>query len=489
MTNIIPYLRTHWLGNIKNEILAGMVVAFSLIPMSIAFSNIAGVAPEVGLYSSMILLVITAISGARLSMISGATGAMALVMTHLVQTHGVEYLLFAGILSGILQIVAGYLHLGSLMRFVSPSVVTGFSNALAILLFMAQLKSLHNADATVYGLLALGILVIYGLPYLTKVVPAPLVSIVVVTATSLYFGLDVNTVADMGKLPSGLPLFHIPQVPLNWETFVIIMPYALSLTLVAILESLMTARILDDITDSASDKNKECKGLGVANLVAGFFGAMPGCALIGPSVMNLKLGSTGRLSALFAGLFLMFLLVGLGSWVQQIPVVALTAVMIMVCIHIFDWSSLKTLHVYPKTCSFIMIVTAWVIVVTHDLSMGVFAGVLLSALSFSRRVSRMLTVESVLAENGTHRTYYITGQVFFASVDMLVQYFDFNEDLESVTIDVSQAHLWDLFAVGGFDKIVLKFKKKNISVVVQGMNEASASLVDQLGTYAKLNTN
>lgn len=478
-------LQTQWFGNIRGDLLAGTVVALALIPEAIAFSIIAGVDPKVGLYASFCIAVVIAFVGGRPGMISAATGAMALVMVSLVKNYGLDYLLAATILTGVLQILAGVLRLGSLLRFVSRSVTTGFVNALAILIFMAQLPEFDNASWVVYAMVAAGLGIIYLFPYVTKAVPSPLVAIIVLTAFSITMGLDIRTVGDMGELPNAFPLFLLPSIPLNLETLLIILPYSATLAVVGLLESLMTAVIVDDLTDTPSAKNQECTGQGIANIVAGFFGGMAGCAMIGQSVINVKSGGRGRLSTLWAGGFLLFLILVLGDLVRQIPMAALVAVMIMVSIGTFSWSSIKNLTVHPKTSSFVMIATVVVVVFTHNLAQGVGVGVLLSAIFFARKVSRLLAVESTLSADGEQRNYQVYGQVFFASAEQFAAGFDFKEVIERVVIDVSQAHFWDLTGVGALDKVVLKFRREGTSVELVGMNEASTTIVDRLAIYDK----
>lgn len=478
-------LRQEWLSNIRGDLLSGTVVALALIPEAIAFSIIAGVDPKVGLYASFCIAVVIAFAGGRPGMISAATGAMALVMVTLVKDHGLQYLLAATVLTGLIQILAGVLRLGGLMRFVSRSVVIGFVNALAILIFMAQLPELINVSWMVYPMVAAGLGIIYLLPYLTKAVPSPLVCIVLLTAVSLALGLDIRTVGDMGELPDSLPIFLLPQVPLNLETLFIILPYALTLATVGLLESMMTATIIDDLTDTSSNKNRECTGQGVANIAAGFLGGMAGCAMIGQSVINVKSGGRGRLSTLTAGVVLLILIVFLSDWVQRIPMAALVAVMIMVSIGTFSWESIRNLPTHPKSSSVVMLATVLVVVFTHDLAKGVFVGVLLSALFFAAKVGRLLHIGSELSPQGQQRRYRVKGQVFFASADHFSQAFDFREVLDQVVIDVSQAHFWDITAVGALDKIVLKFRREGTAVEVVGLNEASATLVDRFGVHDK----
>jgi SulP family sulfate permease len=481
----LSYIKQHWLANIRNDLLAGMVVALALIPEAIAFSIIAGVDPKVGLYASFCIAVVIAFVGGRPGMISAATGAMALAMVTLVKEHGLEYLLAATILTGVLQVIAGTFKLGSLMRFVSRSVVTGFVNALAILIFVAQLPEFKGAGITMYTMVALGLAIIYILPRFTKAVPSPLICIIILTALSMTLGLGLRTVGDMGELPNALPAFLIPHIPFNLETLMIILPYSLTLTAIGLLESLMTATIVDDLTDTLSDKNRECKGQGIANIVTGFFGGMAGCAMIGQSVINVKSGGRDRLSTLFAGLFLLFLILVMDKWVRQIPMAALVAVMIMVSIETFSWASVKNLKTHPKSSSMVMLATVAVVVLTHDLAIGVFVGVLMSALFFARKVARLMRVSSSLTKDMQHRTYIVEGQVFFASADRFADAFDFKEVVEKVTIDVSRAHFWDLSAVGALDKVILKFRREGTEVELIGMNEASATIVDKLAIHDK----
>ncbi len=478
-------LRQDWFANVRNDLLAGLVVALALIPEAIAFSIIAGVDPKVGLYASFCIAVVIAFVGGRPGMISAATGAMALVMVTLVKDHGLQYLLAATVLTGVLQIIAGWVHLGTLMRFVSRSVVTGFVNALAILIFMAQLPELTNVTWHVYAMTAAGLGIIYGFPYITKAIPSPLVTIVVLTAVALIIDLDIRTVGDMGELPDSLPVFLIPDIPFTWETLTIIFPFSLTLMVVGLLESLMTATIVDDLTDTKSDKNRECVGQGVANITSGLIGGMAGCAMIGQSVINVKSGGRGRLSTLSAGLFLLILVVFLGDWVSQIPMAALVAVMIMVSIGTFNWMSIKNLREHPKSSSVVMIATVAVTVATHDLAMGVLTGVLASGFFFAHKVGRILRIRSLAEDEGRTRTYTVLGQVFFASADSFTNAFDYKEVIEKVRIDVSRAHFWDITAVSALDKVVIKFRREGAEVEVIGLNEASATMVDKFGEFDK----
>ena len=478
-------LRQDWLSNLRNDVLAGLVVALALIPEAIAFSIIAGVDPKVGLYASFSIATIIAFAGGRPGMISAATGAMALVIASLVRDHGLQYLLAATVLTGVLQIVAGWAQLGRLMRFVSRSVVTGFVNALAILIFMAQLPELTHVGWQVYAMTAGGLAIIYGLPYITRAVPSPLVTIVVLTAISMVLDLDIRTVGDMGELPSSLPSFLLPDVPLNWDTLSIILPYSLTLMVVGLLESLMTATIVDDLTDTKSDKNRECMGQGLANIATGFIGGMAGCAMIGQSVINVKSGGRGRLSTLVAGVGLLILVVFLGDWVRQIPMAALVAVMIMVSIGTFNWSSFIHLREHPKSSSVVMLATVIVTVATHDLAKGVGVGVLASGFFFAHKVGQIMRVRSQSTDEGRSREYIVNGQVFFASAERFINAFDYREVIDSVVIDVSRAHFWDITAVSALDKVVLKFRREGAQVEVRGLNEASATLIDKFGVHDK----
>ena len=480
------HLRSEWAPNVTRELLAGTVVALALIPEAIAFSIIAGVDPKLGLYASFCIAVVTAFAGGRPAMISAATGATALLMGGLVKEHGINYLFAATILTGVIQIIASLMRLGTLMRFVSRSVVTGFVNALAILIFMAQMPELLGRGPTVYAMTAIGLVIIYGLPYITKAIPSPLVTIVLLTGVSMYFGFGIRTVGDMGALPSELPFFALPQVPFTWETLRIIFPTAFAIAMVGLLESLMTAAIIDEMTDTTSDKNRECAGQGAANITSGLFGGMAGCAMIGQSVINVSSGGRGRLSTLWAGAFLLFLIVVLGPYVAQIPMAALVAVMIMVSINTFQWRSVRTLFTNPRSSSVVMVGTVVIVVATHDLAKGVLFGVILSGLFFAHKVTKLFGVASRRAEGTAVRTYTVTGQIFFATAEAFHTAFDFREeDLKGVVIDLSAAHFWDLTSVNALDRVVLKFRHHGIPVELIGMNEATKTLVEKLGTHDK----
>ena len=477
--------RAQWTGNIRGDILSGLVVALALIPEAIAFSIIAGVDPKVGLYASFSIAVITAIVGGRPGMISAATAATAVLMVSLVRDHGLEYLLAATVLAGLIQVVAGLLKLGYVMRFVSKSVMTGFVNALAILIFMAQLPELISVPWLTYVMVAAGLAIIYLFPLITKAVPSPLVTIVVLTAVSLTFDFDLRTVGDMGALPDTLPIFLIPQIPLTLDTLMIILPYSVAVAAVGLLESLMTQTIVDDLTDTTSDRNMECVGQGIANTATGFIGGMAGCAMIGQSIINVKSGGRGRLSTFAAGTMLLFFIVVLGDSVAQIPMAALVAIMIMVSIGTFSWSSLKSLRTHPRSSSVVMLSTVLFVVFTHNLAIGVLVGVLLSGIFFAWKIAQLFGVTSTLSADGRERTYVVEGQLFFASAEDFMRAFDFKEALEKVTIDVSRAHIWDISSVAALDMAVLKFRRDGAEVVIIGLNEASETIVDRLAIHDK----
>lgn len=410
---------------------------------------------------------------------------MALLMVTLVKDHGLQYLLVATLLTGVLQIFAGLLQLGKLMRFVSRSVITGFVNALAILIFLAQIPELTNVTWHVYAMVVAGLGIIYLLPYITKAIPSPLVAIVVLTVFSVFMGMDIRTVGDMGELPDSLPVFLIPDVPWTLETLQIVFPVSLTLAVVGLLESMMTAQIVDDLTDTPSNKNRECIGQGVANIASGFIGGMAGCAMIGQSVINIKSGGRGRLSTLAAGVFLLIMVVFIGDYVAMIPMAALVAVMIMVSIGTFNWASVRNLREHPKSSSVVMLATVAVTVGTHDLAQGVLVGVLLSGFFFANKVGRILRVQSSTQNEGRNRTYVISGQVFFASAETFINSFDYKEVIDEVTIDVTRAHFWDITAVSALDKAIIKFKREGTEVEVIGMNEASRTLVDKFAIHDK----
>ena len=484
---MLSNIREQWFSNIRGDVLAGLVVGLALIPEAIAFSIIAGVDPKVGLYASFCIAIVISFVGGRPAMISAATGAMALLMVTLVKEHGLEYLLAATILTGVIQIFAGYLKLAKLMRFVSKSVVIGFVNALAILILMAQLPEFVNVTWHVYALVALGLVIIYLfplIPKLGKILPSPLVCIIAITILAMSLGFDVRTVGDMGALPDTLPIFLLPDIPLNVETLKIILPYSFSLAAVGLLESMMTATIVDEMTDTPSDKYQECKGQGIANIASGFMGGMAGCAMIGQSMINVKSGGFSRLSTFSAGIFLLILVVFISDWLKVIPMAALVAVMIMVSISTFEWRSLTSFKANPKSSNAVMIVTVIVVVATHNLALGVLSGVLLSALFLAIKLEDDIQVKSTF--EGSARLYDLSGQIFFSSSEKFMQSFDFNEKISNVIIDLTQSHIWDVTSVAMLDSVVSKFRKNGINVTVRGLNEASSIMIDKYGTHARI---
>ena len=477
-----------WLGNIRGDILAGIVVALALVPEAIAFSIIAGVDPKVGLYASFAIAVMIAIVGGRAGMISAATAATALLMVTLVKDFGLQYLLAATILAGFLQIIAAYLNLHKFMSFISKSVMTGFLNALAILIFMAQLPELTNVTWHVYALTALGLGIIYLFPYVPKLgnlLPSPLINIIVITIIVYFMGIDVRTIGDMGDLPDTLPIFLWPDVPLNFTTLSIIFPYSISIAIVGLLESLMTANVIDELTDTESDKKRECKGQGIANIGAGLIGGMAGCAMIGQSIINVKSGGRGRLSTLIAGVFLLILVVFLSDILSIVPMAALVAVMIMVSIGTFDWRSLSSLKNNPTSASTVMVATVIVVVWTHNLAFGVFTGILIGSLFMAQRLSQFMYVDSHFDDANDTRIYTIIGQVFFNSSDKFVSFFDFKEAIDKVVIDVHRAHFWDITAVSALDKVVIKLRREGADVSIIGLNQASETLLDKFAVHDK----
>ncbi|SFJ61952.1 sulfate permease, SulP family [Halobacillus dabanensis] len=479
-------IKQQWFGNVKNDVLSGMVVAMALIPEAIAFSIIAGVDPMVGLYASFCIAVVIAFMGGRPGMISAATGAMALLMITLVRDHGLEYLLAATILTGILQFVLGALKIGQFMKFIPRSVMVGFVNALGILIFTSQLTHFEGAGMAMYIMVAGSLAIIYILPRFTKAVPAPLVAIVLMTIIAIMTGAGLKTVGDMGELSSTLPIFLLPDIPLTFETLQIIFPISLALAFVGLLESLLTAQIVDDMTDTVSDKNKEARGQGVANIVSGFFGGMAGCAMIGQSVINVSSGGRGRLSTLVAGIFMMLLIIVFNDLLVQIPMGVLVGVMIMVSIGTFDWSSLTKFHKVPISDSVVMVVTVATVVKTHDLSKGVLTGVILSAIFFVAKISKV-KVEKVYEESTKKMVYHVSGQVFFASTDNLMKHFDYNVAADKVEINFSDSHVWDDSAVAAIDKLVLKYRENGKVVEIVGLNKDSSQLVQKLAVHNKEN--
>ena len=479
MLQQLQRVKEAWFANIRLDVLAGMTVALALIPEAIAFSIIAGVDPMVGLYASFCIAITIAFVGGRPGMISAATGAMALLMVTLVASHGLEYLLAATILTGIIQFICGLLKVGRFITFIPHSVMLGFVNALAILIFMAQLPYILGMGWLVYVLIGATLLIIYGLPRLTKSVPSALVAIVVMTALSISMGFGVQTVGDMGAISRTLPVFALPDIELSVATLMIILPYSLTLALVGMLESLLTASIVDEMTQTKSDKNKELRGQGIANSITGCFGGMAGCAMIGQSVINVKSGGSGRLSSLVAGAFLMFLIIVLGDIVMMIPMAALVGVMIMVSIGTFDWQSLVDMRRIPLSDTVVMVATVAVTVYTHDLAKGVGVGVVLSAVIFGWKIASLQITNSIQADGA--KLYKVRGQMFFASTSAFADHFVPANDPDHIIIDFSSSHIWDHSAVAVIARVLLKYKSAKKRVSITGLNKDSQELVDRIG--------
>ncbi|MFK7919914.1 MAG: SulP family inorganic anion transporter [Ilumatobacter sp.] len=484
------FQKTAWFSNPKADLLSGLVVALALIPEAISFSIIAGVDPKVGLYASFSIAIIISMTGGRMGMISAATGAMALVVVPLVkEDNGLALLFAATILAGVMQVVFGLLGIGALMRFIPRTVMLGFVNALAILIFMAQIPHILLSDETQairdsqlalnLAFIVVGLTIIYGLPRIFKAIPSPLVAIVVIAAGAIAMDWTTPTVGDMGELPDALPFFALPDVPFTFDTLSTIFPYALTLTFVGLLESLLTAQLLDDMTDTDSDKNLESRGQGIANIATGFLGGMAGCAMIGQSMINHKSGGRTRLSTLASGVFLLILILALGGLVARIPMAALVAVMIMVSIGTFNWKSItpSTLKKMPKTETAVMVTTVAIVVLTHNLAYGVAAGVLLSAIFFVRHVSHLVNVTSVVDPDNHERLYAVTGQLFFASTNDLVHQFNYNSvEGDRVEIDLTDARVWDTSAIVALDAVVAKFAERGIEAELVGLNRFAADL-------------
>ncbi|MBD2654975.1 SulP family inorganic anion transporter [Synechocystis sp. FACHB-383] len=477
-------LKREWFRNTKEDLLAGAVVGLALIPEAIAFSIIAGVDPKVGLYASFTIAVLTAFFGGRSGSISAATGAMALLMVDLVKDHGLQYLLAATVLTGIFQVLLGVFKVAKQMRYVPRAVVLGYINALAVLIFLAQLPQLDPTKVSqywlVYLILACSLAIIYILPRFTTIFPSPLVALFVMTNATIFLQLDVPTVGDMGELPGSLPIFLLPQIPLSWQTLQIVLPYSLTLAIVGLLASFLTASLVDELTDTPSDKNREAKGQGIANIVTGFFGGMAGCGMIGQSVINVQSGGRGRLSTLAAGIFLLIAILGLKDWVQQMPMATLVAVMIMVSIGTFRWSSLRDFRKIPQSENIVMFTTMGLIIITRNFALGVAAGIIMSTIFFTRKIAQLVFVDRVLTEDENHRIYHVSGQIFFVSKEEFLEAFDFDELVDRVTINLTHAHLWDQGAVGTVEQIMTKFRRNGIDVELVGLNEASATLWQKL---------
>ena len=470
---------------LRTEVLAALVVGIALIPEAISFSIIAHVDPRVGLFASFTMAVAISVLGGRPAMISAATGSVALVVAPLSIKYGLDYLVAAVLLAGALQILLGIIGTASLMRFVPRSVMTGFVNALGILLFLAQLPNLHHVPWAVYPLLAGGLAIMVLFPRLTKVVPAPLVAIVVLTAITIGASIAVPTVGDKGKLPSSLPTLGLPDVPYNLHTLSIIAMPAVTMALVGLLESLLTARLVDDLTDTGSNKNRESWGQGAANMITGFFGGMGGCAMIGQTMINIKAGARSRLSTFLAGVFLLILVVVCGPVVSRIPMAALVAVMVLVSVSTFDWRSIAPARLkrMPRSETAVMIVTVGVTVGTDNLAFGVLAGVVLAALLFARRVAHLAQVTAVEDPDGGEVVYRVGGELFFASSSNLADEFDYDHDPDRVVIDLTESHIWDASTVAALDQVVAKYAHRGKHVEIIGLNKASAHMHSRLSGH------
>ena len=481
--SVLTALRTPRL--LTREVLAGLVVAMALIPEAIAFSIIAGVDPRVGLFSSFVMAVTIAFVGGRPAMITAATGAVALVIAPVARDYGMDYFIATVILAGALQIILSVIGVAKLMRFIPRSVMVGFVNALAILIFTSQLPQLLGVPFMVYPLVAIGIIIMVVMPRITKVVPAPLVAIMVLTLATVVIAINVPTIGDQGELPKTLPQMSFPNVPLTWETFTIIAPFALGMAVVGILESLMAAKIVDEVTDTHSNKTREAWGQGVANLMSGFFGGMGGCAMIGQTMINVKAsGARTRISTFLAGVFLLVLVLGLGDVLAVVPMAALVSVMIIVAVLTFDWHSIRlsTLKRMPKSETTVMVATVIVIVLTHNLAIGVVGGVIIAMVAFARRVAHLARVERSLSGEGVTPTAYytVTGALFFASSNDMMTQFEYADDPERIVIEMSGSHIWDASTVATLDAIKYKYERHGKHVVIEGLNEASTVLHTRL---------
>ncbi|MCU7707901.1 SulP family inorganic anion transporter [Priestia sp. JV24] len=475
---MVASIKQQWFSNVRADILSGMTVALALIPEALAFSIIAGVDPMVGLYASFCMAIVIAFTGGRPAMISAATGAMSLLMINLVKDHGIEYLFAATVLTGIIQILLGVLKVGRFLSFLPQTVMIGFVNALGILIFTAQLPHFQGANWMMYAMVAGTLLIVYLFPLMTKAIPSPLVAIVLMTIVAIVFHLDLKTVGDMGNITRSLPVLHFPKVDLSVEMLLIILPYSLPLAIVGLLESMLTATVLDEITDTPSNKNKEARGQGIANMVTGFFGGMAGCAMIGQSMINVKSGGRGRLSTLVAGVFLLFLIMVLGDVVKQIPMAALVGVMFMVAAGTFDWQSLKGLTKYPLSDAIVMVVTVVIVLFTHNLALGVMVGIVLSTIVFGWKMAKIKTTSQT---EGNMKQYRVSGQLFFATISFFMDEFQYETDPDTIIIDFSSSHIWDQSAVIGISKIIDKYERLNKKVIVKGLNEDSKKIVRQIG--------
>lgn len=470
-------LRQEWLGNTKGDILAGIVVFMALIPEVMGFMIVAGVDPMVGVYATFCMTMITAIFGGRPGLISAAAGAMALVLANLVRDYGIEYMFAATILTGILQVIFGYLKIGNLLKFIPKPVMHGFVNSLGIMMFISQLEHFQgNPILLLLG--AIGIAIIYLFPKVTKKIPSPIVAITVVTTIVLAFKIDIKTLGDMGRLTSELPQFMIPNVPFNLETLSIIFPYAISLSIVGIVESLLTAQLIDEITETSSHKNKETVAQGLANVVSGFFGGIAGCGMIGQSMVNLNYGGRGRLASAVAGSLMLGSMILFSRFVIKVPVVSLAAVMVVVSLTTINWQSFKRMHKVPLTDNVVMLTTVGIVVMTHNLAYGVVAGTLLSAIFLGIKSSKVQVIK-------VDHTYMVSGQLSFASASDFIAAFDYQDEDKTITIDFTNARLWDESAVDAIDKVMLRLDKNGIEATLSGLSPRCKALVDKCALHNK----
>ena len=464
---------------LSREALAGIVTTLALVPEVISFSVIAGVDPKVSLIASVVLALTMTVLGGRPAMITAAAGSVALVIAPLVKAHGVEYVLPAVILAGVVQIVFGTTGLARLMRFIPRSVMIGFVNALGILIFMAQVPHLLGVPWLVYPLFALTVLIVLVLPRITRAVPAPLVAIVVVTAIVIIAHLTVPNVGDEGSIGGSLPGITPLLVPLNLETLQIIWPTALSVAFVGLMETLLTAKLVDDITETRSHKSRESWALGVANILAGFYGGIAGCAMIGQTIVNVKMGrARTRISTFVAGLVLLALVTLLSDLMAQIPMVALAAVMMIVAITTVDWHSVRpsTLRRMPVPETMVMGVTVVVVVATGNLAIGVLVGVVLAMVLFARRVAHVIRVDRAVSDDGDSVRYTVHGPLFFGSSNDLVERFSYALDPPRVVVDFGAAQVWDASTVAALDSVEAKFAQHGVTVTFEGLDGRSAAL-------------
>lgn len=469
--------KKEWLGNLRGDVLAGLVSSFAVIPEVVGFCIVAGISPMMGLYASFWLTVLMAFLGGRPAMISAAAGSMALVIVSLVRDYGPEYLMAATILCGVIMFVLGALGIGNLIKLIPNTVQIGFVDALAILIFSSQLGNFEGEGWQMFALVALGIAIIYFFPYVTTAVPSTLVAVVVVTAIAITMHVDVRTIGDMGTITATLPPFHIPEVPLNMETFMIVLPYSASLAIVGLSETLLTSKVIDEMTDSKGDRNRECRGLGIANIVSGFFSGTCGCAMIGQAIVNVNSGGRGRLSNFVSGSFLMVLIFLLNDLMVQIPLAALTAVMITVSISTFDWGALKRLPHMPKSDALVVVLVVAVVVATNNLAYGVVLGLALTAIFFALHMANLSVRED---RDGKTIVYNVRGQLFFASTEAFTQALDFHNNARTVILDFTNARIWDESAATAIRGAIMHFENNGNQVQIADIDRKSCDLLQHL---------